>query len=217
MPSLIFDIAIIGAGASGLQLLYETIQADSKREQKILLLDSGDRSKKSWCFWEDHEKKCFPFLVEKTWKKMTYCSSLGATITSDINPLTYNYISSERFFSYFFEEFIPNDPRITHVQNWAKNIEESPVIQTIICEDGTLFHAKKIADSRPIINEIKNPIYQHFCGKFIEFDNPILDDSSMTLMDFSLPVSSKDMAVFHYILPFSQTKALIFSFSSFPE
>lgn len=68
MPSLIFDIAIIGAGASGLQLLYESIQADSNREKKILLIDSGDRSKKSWCFWEDQQRKCFPFLVEKAGK-----------------------------------------------------------------------------------------------------------------------------------------------------
>ena len=38
MPSVIYDIAIIGAGASGLQLLYESLQADSKKEMKILLL-----------------------------------------------------------------------------------------------------------------------------------------------------------------------------------
>jgi lycopene beta-cyclase len=31
----------------------------------------------------------------------------------------------------------------------------------------------------------------------------------MTLMDFSLPASTNEMAVFHYILPFSKTKALI--------
>lgn len=209
MPSLIFDIAIIGAGASGLQLLYESIQADSNREKKILLIDSGDRSKKSWCFWEDQQRKCFPFLVEKSWKSMTYRSSKGATISSEISPLTYNYISSDRFFSYFFDEFIPNDPRITLVQNRAINLHESSDLQSIECEDGSIFYAKQIADSRPIKIEEKYPIYQHFCGKFIEFENPILDESAMTLMDFSLPISNKDMAVFHYILPFSQTTALI--------
>lgn len=54
MPTTkIYDIAIIGAGASGLQLLYEIVQADPTNEKQILLLDSGDRSTKSWCFWED--------------------------------------------------------------------------------------------------------------------------------------------------------------------
>jgi lycopene beta-cyclase len=134
---------------------------------------------------------------------------LGATITSDISPLIYNYISSDRFFNYFFEEFIPQEPRITHIQKWVNKIQEGHELQSIECEDGTIFYAKKIADSRPIKNEDTYPIYQHFCGKFVEFDQPILDDLSITLMDFSLPVSTKDMAVFHYILPFSKTKALI--------
>ena len=103
MATLVYDIAIIGAGASGLQLLYELVQADPSGKKKILLLDSGDRSQKSWCFWEDHTSSTFPFLVEKSWKNMTYRSSHGKTIQSEIAPLSYNYISSERFFNFFFE------------------------------------------------------------------------------------------------------------------
>lgn len=102
MPKVIYDIVIIGAGASGLQLLYEILQADSKKEMKILLLDSGDRSSKSWCFLEHHSNACFPFLVEKTWDKMAYVSTKGKTIQTDISPLQYQYISSDRFFNYFF-------------------------------------------------------------------------------------------------------------------
>ena len=113
MPTHIYDIAIIGAGASGLQLLYELIQADP--QQKILILDSGDRSAKSWCFWEDKDATCFPFLVEKSWHSMTYRSSEGETLKSPIHPLQYNYISSDRFFAYFFDEFIPAKPNITLV------------------------------------------------------------------------------------------------------
>jgi lycopene beta-cyclase len=207
MSAVVFDLAIIGAGASGLQLLYEYIQADPFKEKKILLLDSGDRSQKSWCFWEDEKKVCFPFLVEKSWHSMTYTTSSGDTLLSPINPLQYHYISSERFFQYFFNEFIPGESNITHLKQRAKDIHEGENIQTIICEDGTEYQATKIADSRPAPS--KGSIFQHFSGKFIEFEEPILDDSTMTLMDFSLPASTTDMAVFHYILPFSKTKALI--------
>lgn len=209
MLPIVYDLAIIGAGASGLQLAYESIQADASKELKILLLDSGDRSSKSWCFWEGEQSTCFPFLVEKSWKNMTYRSSEGSTKTTDIGPLSYNYISSERFFSYFFEQFIPQEPRITHIQKRAKNIQPGADTQSIECEDGTLYLAKRIADSRPKKTQESSSIFQHFSGKFIEFDQPILDDTNVTLMDFSLPVSTDEMAVFHYILPFSKTKALI--------
>lgn len=207
MPTHIYDIAIIGAGASGLQLLYELTQVDP--EQKILLLDSGDRSTKSWCFWEDKSSSCFPFLVEKSWHSMTYRTSSGKTLHSKITPLQYNYISSDRFFDYFFNEFIPANPNITLVKSWVKEIQEGGDLHSIVCEDNSSYYAKRVADSRPQKSEDPALIYQHFSGKFIEFEEPILDESSMTLMDFSLPVSTPEMAVFHYILPFSKTKALI--------
>jgi lycopene beta-cyclase len=210
MATLVYDIAIIGAGASGLQLLYEMVQADPNREKKILLLDSGDRSRKSWCFWEDHTSSTFPFLVEKSWNSMTYRTSRGETIKKAIYPLEYNYISSDGFFNYFFDEFIPANPTITLVKKWATEVQEGVDLQSIVCQDGSVFYAKRVADSRPRnAEENSGTIYQHFSGKFIEFEEPILDDSAMTLMDFSLPESTTEMSVFHYILPFSTTKALI--------
>lgn len=207
MPSLVHDIAIIGAGASGLQLLYELVQADPKKQ--IVLFDSGDRSAKSWCFWEEKQATCFPFLVEKSWNSMRYRTSSGESITTEINPLTYHYISSDRFFNYFFDEFIPANPQITVVKTWVTNLEEKSDGVAISCQNGQSYQAKRVADSRPVKSEEKDLIYQHFSGKFIEFEEAILEDDCLTLMDFSLPSSTKEMAVFHYILPFSPTKALI--------
>ncbi|MCL9968245.1 MAG: lycopene cyclase family protein [Aquirufa antheringensis] len=207
MPTLVYDIAIIGAGASGLQLLYELTQANPK--QKILLLDSGDRSAKSWCFWENKDASCFPFLIEKSWDSMLFKTSKGESITSEINPLAYHYISSSKFFTYFFEDFIPANTNITHLNTWVSDLQELPTGVKISCKNGQIYQAKKVADSRPVKSTEPNLIFQHFSGKFIEFEEPILDDTCMTLMDFSLPASTPEMAVFHYILPFSKTKALI--------
>lgn len=209
MPSVIYDIAIIGAGASGLQLLYESLQADFTNEMKILLLDSGDRSSKSWCFWDDHPHTCFPFLVEKTWDKMAYVSTKGKTFQTDISPLKYQYISSNRFFNYFFNELIPYDSRVTHLKKWVIATNEGSPFNTVHCDGGETFYAKKIADSRPKKSLDSKLIYQHFSGKVIDFEHPILDESCLTLMDFSLAASTNKMSVFHYILPFSHTKALI--------
>ena len=207
MSALEYDIAIIGAGASGLQLLYEMSKANP--DQKILLLDSGDRLEKSWCFWEDKQATCFPFLVEKSWKSLRYKSSQAENISTEINPLAYHYISSTRFFTYFFEDFIPSQSNITVATAWIVDVIEGTETILIRSKDGQQYQAKQVADSRPMQSENLALIYQHFSGKFIEFDEPILDDTCMTLMDFSLPASTKDMAVFHYLLPFTKTKALI--------
>ena len=203
----IFDIAIVGAGASGLQLVYELTKANP--QQKILILDSGDRSDKSWCFWEAKNASCFPFLIEKSWDSMLYKTSKGESITSEIDPLAYHYISSNHFFTYFFEEFIPANPNITCINAWVTDLVEKPTGVEIRGINGDSFIAKKVADSRPVKSTEDDLIFQHFSGKFIEFEEPILDDSTMTLMDFSLPASTPEMAVFHYILPFSKSKALI--------
>lgn len=140
---------------------------------------------------------------------MLFKTSKGESITSEINPLTYHYISSSKFFNYFFEDFIPANTNITCNNAWVTDLLEKPTGVEIRCKNGQIFQAKKVADSRPVKSTEANLIFQHFSGKFIEFDEPILDDTCMTLMDFSLPASSKEMAVFHYILPFSKTKALI--------
>ncbi|MEY2792829.1 MAG: hypothetical protein RJA76_821 [Bacteroidota bacterium] len=204
----VYDVAIIGAGASGLQLLYELIQADKDQQLSILLFDSGDRTSKSWCFWTSDTETSFPFLVEKSWKKMRFCNSQNQTKAESIAPYSYHYISSSHFFSYFFEKFIPNDPRIVWVNQKVKQVSENASDVVVICENGQQFKALKVADSRlEYIPE--NGIKQHFSGKFISFDQAIFDSDCFTIMDFSLGFSTSEMAVFHYILPFSPHQALI--------
>jgi len=46
MSAARFDLAIIGAGAAGLQLLYEYYQVPKNANARVLLIDSGDRTKK---------------------------------------------------------------------------------------------------------------------------------------------------------------------------
>ena len=97
----VFDIAIIGAGAAGLQLLYELTQAPSDPQLKILLIDSGDRSEKSWCFWQN-DPPIYSHLIEKKWNHLAFVGADGTEIKSCVEPIHYHYISSEKFYSYFF-------------------------------------------------------------------------------------------------------------------
>jgi len=207
----IFDLAIVGAGAAGLQLLYEYLQSTEHKDSRILLIDSGDRSKKSWCFWAASGHESFPFLIEKSWNKVTYRYTNSVRETQDIDNLGYHYISSTNFFTYFFDQFIPAHPQITHQIGWVDTLTETVSVVDIQIKGGSTYQAKQVADARieKQVPSEKPTLSQHFWGKFIEFDTDTLDSESATLMDFSQAQTSDDYTVFHYILPFSARKGLI--------
>jgi lycopene beta-cyclase len=142
---------------------------------------------------------------------VTYRYTNSVRETQYIDNLGYHYISSTRFFRYFFDEFIPAHPQITHQTGWVDALTELESVVDIQIKDGSTYQAKQVADGR-IEKQIpsKNPaLSQHFWGKFVEFETDTLDSQSATLMDFSQAQTSNDYSVFHYILPFSSRKGLI--------
>ncbi len=208
MTKPVYELAVIGAGAAGLQLVYEYMQNPAHREFSVLLIDSGDRSEKSWCFWEEKDA-IFPFLVEKKWKNLSFTDQNNQKI--QFNDLThaYNYISSDRFFDYFFIEFLPKYPNIHVVKDLVRAVDDGQMQITLA--SGESYQAKRIADSRieKKVQSEADHLYQHFFGKFVEFDLPVLDAETATMMDFSHGQWSDDFTCFHYLLPFSATQGLI--------
>jgi len=207
----IYDLAIVGAGAAGLQLLYEYFQLAENIDKQVLLIDSGDRTKKSWCFWAEKGHESFPFLIEKSWSQITYCSTQGRKQTQEINPQQYHYIPSEHFFNYFFDQYIPAHSQITVELGWVKNLTETSENVDIELINGKSFVAERVANSiiEKSINLGEPILSQHFWGKFIEFDSDVLNSESVTIMDFSQKQLNPEYALFHYILPFTSRKALI--------
>lgn len=206
----VFDIAIIGAGAAGLQLLYELTQAHCSKPLNILLIDSGDRSEKSWCFWQSNPP-IYSHLIEKKWNHLAFVVADGKEIKSCVEPIHYQYISSEKFYFYFFSEYIPKNPGIKIVTGMANDVEEADENYRIFLASGESYLTKKVADSRfnQEIKQNSDGLFQHFYGKFIRTDAPIFDENKATIMDFSLVQKHDHFTCFHYILPFSQTHALV--------
>ena len=206
----VFDIAIIGAGAAGLHLLYELTQAPAVDPLKILVIDSGDRSEKSWCFWQKNQP-IYSHLIEKKWNHLAFVGADGTEIKSCVEPIHYHYISSEKFYSYFFSEYIPKNPGITVVAGLAKEVVRENENFNILLASGETFSIKRVSDSRFNEEDWQNSggLYQHFYGKFIRTDTPMFDENKATLMDFSLIQKHEHFTCFHYILPFSQTQALV--------
>lgn len=207
----IYDLAIVGAGAAGLALLYEYLQKAENIDSKILLIDSGDRSKKSWCFWAENNQESFPFLIEKSWSKITYRSTKATNKTEELSDINYHFISSGHFFDFFFNQFIPDHTQIKHELGKVDTLLETDSLVEITMQNGVRMYANQVADSRlqQSVESDKTQLSQHFWGKFVEFDEDILDSTAVTLMDFSQPQTNNEYSIFHYILPFTSRKALI--------
>ena len=207
----IYDLAIVGAGAAGLALLYEYLQKAENIDSKILLIDSGDRSKKSWCFWAENNQESFPFLIEKSWSKITYRSTKSTNKTEELSDINYHFISSGHFFDFFFNQFIPDHTQIIHELGKVDTLLETDSLIEITMQNGVRMYANQVADSRlqQSVESDKTQLSQHFWGKFVEFDEDILDSTAVTLMDFSQPQTNNEYSIFHYILPFTSRKALI--------
>ena len=71
---------------------------------------------------------------------------------------------------------------------------------------GVELETETVFDSRPQLTS-KGTLYQHFVGWTIQSSTPIFDDSTAILMDFR--VSQEPGIHFIYLLPFSETSALI--------
>jgi lycopene beta-cyclase len=207
MGNKLFDIAIIGGGCSGLQLLHQLSLQLGWSEKRVALFDDGVVKQRSWCFWGI---KAHPLqhIVSKSWKKISF-KGRGFSKTEDVSPYTYNYIAGEDFFKYFQEQFLPKNGNIEVLEHSIEKIYKNPHLYTI-CNEHHEWSAQNVYSSLPPkLNDIKArfQLKQHFKGWFVKTEKSVFDDSTLTLMDFSIPQHNDTR--FIYILPFSDCEALI--------
>ncbi|CAN0325368.1 unnamed protein product, partial [Scytosiphon promiscuus] len=84
--------------------------------------------------------------------------------------------------------------------------------EIIVATDSHTYIGKKVFNSifdyKPLLQQKKYPVLQqHFIGWFIKCDKPVFDSQQATFMDFSIP--QKGNTRFMYVLPFSETEALV--------
>ncbi|MGI4727178.1 MAG: lycopene cyclase family protein [Janthinobacterium lividum] len=199
-----FDIAIVGAGCAGLQLLQQLSLRKNWPDCKVLLLDDGTEKQQSWCFWSasDHPLQ---HLVTKSWQQLSFRSAGFSTIQT-IKPYAYHYIPGKAFFNYFRQQFLPQNANITVVKAKVNQIQKVENGFLIDADEGK-FQAKNCYSSVFPQAQIQPDLWQHFKGWYIETTEDTFDDRAAVLMDYS--VQLHDQVHFVYVLPFSKTRALI--------
>jgi len=206
-----YDFIIIGAGAAGLMMADGMGKDPAFRDKSILLLDKDDKTTndRTWCFWEEGTGS-FDNIVYKKWDDI-YFAGKNHSKTYPIAPYSYKMVRGIDFYQYYLERIL-SYPNVTFRQEAVKNIMDQQNIGVKVGTDKNNYLAKQVFDSQLSFKKFKDhPKYpilqQHFVGWFIQTKRPVFDPSQATFMDFS--VAQKGNTRFMYILPFSETSALI--------
>ena len=193
-----YDIAIIGAGCSGLSLAYRLLNSNIN----VCILESGNREnriRKTWSYWDIYQH---PFtLLENNSLNNIYCTNNSSSIELDCDKYNYKSIDSQQFDKYIFEKI-----------NASSNIDIffNATVDDLVAEDkytqikssNNIYRVKEVYDSRP--DDIDASMYQVFLGYYI---NPIssTDKIMPKLMDFT---QDKEFS-FYYVIPFEDNSCLV--------
>jgi len=201
-----YDFAIVGTGAAGLQLALKMLADDFFKNKTICLIDKAQKTSndRTWSFWEKGTGK-FDHLITKSWEYGKFIST-DTDIKLPLSPYRYKTLRSAAFYSYALDQ-------LSHAENFTFMGEEVlDVVQQTLHTGSQTIEARHIFDSRVpgAFHEEKdryNSLVQHFHGWFIKTDKQVFDPEAFVMMDYRL--KWQDETSFTYVLPFSETEALV--------
>jgi lycopene beta-cyclase len=205
-----YDIIIAGSGASGLSLLWHILQSHTLRQKRILLIDRILKpvNDKTWCFW-DNSRMPFKGLIHHTWGRLEV-EAYGNTFTETLEKYRYHCMRSADY-SADLLKLADKSPNVTMLETDIKGFRSNNG-EAVAETSAGIFTATYIFQSAlkpPALKDSKNDILlkQHFMGWEIKTRENRFDPDKVTLMDFDVPQVGG--VTFFYILPFSETEALI--------
>ena len=208
------NIIVVGGGCAGMQLINALLKLPAEQTGDILLIESNVHpAHKSWCFWTSKPSE-YDFLISKYWSVLNFTSA-NSDLKKEIAPFRYNYINSERFFEYH-HQLIDQSPRVKVVYENVRQFKSENGLKQVITSNKS-YQANHVYSSLLDADSLeanKLLLWQHFKGLFVKSDRPIFSSNQATIMDFSIPQDGA--AHFMYVLPFSETEALI-EFTSFSK
>lgn len=205
-----YDYIIIGAGASGLMLADALGKDTFFSDTSILLLDKAAKSNndRTWCFWEKGAGQ-FDAIVSNVWHHI-YFGGQKVSKKFDIHPYSYKMIRGIDFYEEYLMQ-LNKYPNITFHQESVTQVEDYGN-RVLVTSDKNQYSALKVFNSifdyKMATHQEKYPVLQqHFLGWIVKTKSPVFNIDQATYMDFSIPQQGNTR--FMYVLPFSETEALV--------
>jgi lycopene beta-cyclase len=199
-----YDYIIAGGGMAGLSLAFYLNQS-SLRDKSILIIDRDVKNTNdhTWCFWEKGQSP-FEEIIAQKWKGVWFHGTDNFSQFLDIQEYTYKMIRGVDFYNYVIPLLKQNE-NIAFLQ--ADILEVSETVKT---NKGDFYASDLVFDSSfrsKYNNSDYHNMLQHFKGWVIETTKPVFKVNEPTLFDFR--TEQKNECRFVYVLPHSETKALI--------
>ncbi|MEJ2004833.1 MAG: lycopene cyclase family protein [Cyclobacteriaceae bacterium] len=203
-----FDIAIVGAGASGMQLAVALTEDPKFNNKEILIIESSGKNKndRTWCFWEKGKGR-WDEIIYRKWDETRFHTG-NRSLDLSLSPYSYKMLRAIDFYKYC-QDILRQHPNVTWVKDEVKDVSGA---DPVLIRGENTYQAKLVFDSRvhPDFHEATDSsirLLQHFKGWVIETEEDVFDPNRFVMMDFRL--IWKDSTSFTYILPFSQRRALV--------
>ena len=206
-----FDFIIIGNGLAGLQLALKMAGDSFFDNKSIALIDASDKSEndKSWSYWEKEEGQ-WNHIVHNSWQSARILTS-DLNLELNLKPYTYKTIRSIDFYKNA-KSILSKKQNFYFVIEKVLSVDEGSISK--VCTEHQIFFATHIFDSRipkELYNKKQNAdlisIKQHFKGIFIKTPETCFNPLEFIMMDYRL--KDGEQTTFTYVLPFSETEALI--------
>ncbi len=204
------DIIIAGGGLAGLTLALECSKHAFFDKKNIIILDRDDKSTndRTWCFWAA-DSESIPPVIHHSWDK---CHFFGTNFEAGLNIVPYRYHMIRGIdFYHWAKATIGKKANI----KWVKaDIESIDAANGVVNTAAGTFVADWVFNSAfrgeidsPDMNPGFTKLLQHFKGWRIQTTASAFDPSTMTFMDYR--VEQQGETRFVYVLPFSETRALV--------
>lgn len=204
-----FHYIFTGSGLAALMTVYEMILSGKFEEKTILLIDTDPKktNDRTWCFWD--ENQLFEPIVSKKWGKALFADT-NFERELDLHPYQYKMIKGLDFYTLVSDAISKHEniqfvnQKVLDFQELGKHCVVKTDIETFTCNKifNSIFNADLVK------KQSKYPLLQqHFIGWFIKSKEAVFNPNCATFMDFS--VEQKGKTRFMYILPTSETEALI--------
>lgn len=206
-----YDIIIAGAGASGLSLLWELLNSDILKQNRILLVDRTLQASddKTWCFWDDNSIPQTSGLIYHTWNSLEVRAHQNR-YSENLSDYKYHCVRSIDYSSKILE-YARRSDNVKMLE--ADILQFNPVddMAEIKTSKGT-YRASWIFQSalKPAgleQSKVDISLMQHFMGWEIMVNEDLFNPDRALLMDFDVP--QKNGVTFLYVLPFSRQRALV--------
>ena len=202
-----YDYIIAGSGCAGLSMLYKILKTPSLQYKSILVIDRNLKTSinKTWCFWEKKSGN-FETLVYKKWKSLEVLSD-NYKKDLELGPYIYKMIRGIDFYNFIINLTV-KFKNVTFIEEDIISVsyDNNAILKTL----KNTYISEYIFNSTNLFNPeltLENSLLQHFKGWVIKTEKSEFNSDIGRIMDFGL--TQKNGTTFMYLLPISQTEALV--------